>query len=279
MMCNSMLATSEAESAPFRFVHISDTHFGPDRSYTYQGRCTYDYARRLVEAIAALPFSPEFVIHTGDVATNPSDGAYEQAREVFSSLKVPMYFATGNHDNARDIRRYLELGPCEKLPADENVLSYAFSSKGYRFVVFDARGPESIDPQGLLSEQQLDFLRAELKEGSQPLLVFGHYPVLPFYSPWFDANMRIQNGEELHRMLIEARTRVRGVFYGHVHQSLQTTRDGVTYTSVPSSFFQFAIWPHDQQPSFDPAYPPGFNVVTLTPQDTLIRQHIFAPPV
>ncbi len=265
-----MLASS---ASPLRFVHISDTHFGPDRQFAYRGRCTYDYSRRLVTAINALPFVPDFVVHTGDIATDPSDGAYEQAREVFSDIKVPMYFATGNHDRSRDIRRYLKLGPCEHLPKDEDILSYAFSVKGFRFVTFDARGPDSIDPHGILSPQQFEFLRAEVSRGSEPLVFFGHYPVLPFYSPWFDANMRIQNGEEFHRLLVSVRGRVRGVFYGHVHQSLQSTRDGITYTSVPSAFLQFAINPEDAEPSFDFEHPPGFNVVVLTPADTVVRQH------
>ncbi len=271
-----MSKPSVADSASIlRFAHISDTHFGPSRSFEYKGRRTYEYAQKLVEVLNSVPCKFDFIVHTGDVANDPSSAAYEQAAEVFAAIKVPMYFATGNHDNSRDIRHHLKFGPCEMLPHDETILSYAFSLKGFRFVAFDARGPNSIDPQGIFSPSQLEFLRAEIQGSKQPLVFFGHYPILPFYSPWFDANMRIQNGFELHNMLVGARDRVRGVFFGHVHQSLQATRDGVTYTSVPSSFYQFGSWPGDEEPSLDPSYLPGFNIVTLTPTDTLVRQHTF----
>lgn len=243
-----------------------------------KGRRTALYARRLVEVINGLPIAPDFIIHTGDVATDPSAGAYEQAREIFSGFKAPLYFATGNHDNSRDIRSFLKMGPCEMANDDPNCLAYAFSMKGFRFITLDARGPDSIDPHGVLTPTQLEFLRREATPQGEPLIVFTHYPVLPFYSQWFDANMRILNGDEMHRILVGARGRVRGVFYGHVHQSMQSTRDGITYTSVPSCFLQFGSWPNDELPSFDMEYLPGFNTVTLTEQDTIVRQHTFPAP-
>ena len=75
---------------PLYFVHISDTHFGPDRSYARHGHQAWPCARDLVTLINNLPCQPNFVIHTGDVATNPDTDAYQIAAETFSKLKMPI---------------------------------------------------------------------------------------------------------------------------------------------------------------------------------------------
>lgn len=48
--------------------------------------------------------------------------------------------------------------------------------------------------------------------------------------------------------------------------------------SVASTFAQLSAWPSDQDASLDPDYPPGFNVVTLLPDQTIVRQHTFPRP-
>jgi len=260
------------------FVHISDTHFGPTKEYGRFGHVSYPCAVWLVEEINNLPVTPDFVIHTGDVTTDPTPEAYALAAEVFQALHVPVYYAVGNHDTARDIRRYLTLGPHEPLSADPDVLSYAFEVKGYRFVVLDARGPDEIDPHGILSPQQLAIARQEATPHGPPLTIFMHYPILRMNSPWMDANMLVLNGMELHEALLPARERLRGVFYGHVHQSMQTTRDGIAYTAVPSAFSQFTAWPTDVETGFDTHYPPGYNFVQLWPEQTIVHQHVFVRP-
>lgn len=260
------------------FVHISDTHFGPDKAYGRDHHYPYPCAVKLVEVINSLPVRPDFVLHTGDVATNPDEAAYALAAEVLGRLQAPVYYATGNHDLARLIRAYLPMGPQQWLVADPEVLCYRFEVKGCRFLVLDGRAPDHLDPHGLLSEAQLDVVRQEATPDGPPLALFVHFPVWPLNSPWMDANMLIINGEKLHQALLPARARLRGVFHGHVHQSMQTTRDGITYTAVPSTYSQFSAWATDLQAERDPFYPPAFNFVQLLPQQTIVHQHLFARP-
>jgi hypothetical protein len=170
------------------------------------------------------------------------------------------------------------MGPLTWLVDDPDVLCYRFEIKGCRFLVLDGRAPDHLDPHGLLSEEQLEIVRQEATPEGPPLTVFVHFPVWPLHSPWMDANMLILNGDRLHEALLPARKRLRGVFHGHVHQSMQTTRDGITYTAVPSTYSQFSAWPTDLHATLDPVYPPAFNVVTLLPQQTIVHQHVFARP-
>ncbi|MFZ0547616.1 MAG: metallophosphoesterase, partial [Candidatus Promineifilaceae bacterium] len=75
--------------APLYFVQISDTHIGPTADYSRDGHYSLPCAKRVVEVINTLPTRPDFVIHTGDVVTNPHPVSYQLAAETFAGLEVP----------------------------------------------------------------------------------------------------------------------------------------------------------------------------------------------
>jgi Icc protein len=260
------------------FAHISDTHFGPTPGYSRHGHYPLACTRRLVEMVNSLPTRPDFVVHTGDVVTEPDPAAYRLAAETLSAIEQPVYYVNGNHDTTADINRYLSMGSKVDVGGDPELLSYAFEVKGYRFLVLDARGPDEIDPHGLLPDSQLDVVAQEAQADGPPLVVFIHFPVLPMNSTWMDDNMLILNGEALHEALVPAAGRLRGVFHGHVHQAMQTVRDGILYSSVASAFSQFAAWPGDVVTRYDPDHLPGYSFVHLLPDQTIIHQHTFPRP-
>ncbi|NQT60471.1 MAG: metallophosphoesterase [Bacteroidetes bacterium] len=268
---------------PLYFVHISDTHFGTDRNFVRHGHKTWPCARDLVKRINSLPCQPDFVVHTGDVASKPVPAAYKLAADTLGELKMPIYYATGNHDTTVGIKKHLPMGSCEPLCDDENLLSYRFDRGGYRFLVIDARAPDEMDPHGLLSELQLSIIHDEVSggggAGELPLLLFLHFAVLPINSTWFDKNMLIVNGRKLHEELLPARDRVKGVFHGHLHFPRVTTRDGILYSSVSSSFANFSAWPGESELQGDESLP-GFNFVQLLPTgEMIIHNHTIPRPV
>jgi Icc protein len=263
---------------PVYFVHISDTHFGPTAGYSRRGHYPASCARRLVKIINNLPQRPDFIIHTGDVVTEPDAAAYRLAAKTLAPLDAPVYYVVGNHDTAADIRHYLPMGPKQNADDDPGRLSYIFEVKGYRFLVLDARGPDEIGPNGLLPDSQLELVAREAGPQGPPLTIFLHYPVLTMNSIWMDKNMPILNGEALHQALRPARRRLRGVFYGHVHQHMQNIRDGICYNSTASAFSQFAAWPDDADVRYDPDELPGYSFVHLLPDQTIIHHHSFPRP-
>lgn len=260
---------------PVYFVHVSDTHFGPTVDYARQGYRSYPYARKVVEIINSLPTRPDFVIHTGDVVTHPNDDAYRLAAEVFAALEVPIYYVTGNHDISADIHRFLPMGPKVDCQAGTDTLSYTFEVRDNRFLVLDARGPDDIDPHGFLTDDQLDVLRREATPDGPSLTIFVHYPALRVNSPWMDANMPILNGTEMHRALLPARGRLRGVFYGHIHNSMQSFCDGILYCAAGSVFAGFTTWPDEAMIRADHDAMPAYNFVQCLPEQTIVQQRSF----
>ena len=71
------------------------------------------------------------------------------------------------------------------------------------------------------------------------------------------------DGEDVHQALLPARERMRGVFYGHVHQTMQTVRDGILYVAVASTFAQFSSWPTDETVGYVGEETPAYNFVRV----------------
>lgn len=272
-----------------RFVHLSDTHLLPpgqalDYSdippeYAHFARqalaLPYDAAtalRALAAAISALPFTPAFILHTGDVAGQlaaPED--YSAFRETLADLPAPVIYTPGNHDDSSALQRYL-LGHSPALPFD-----HAHVINGARLVCLDSTVPGS--HAGRVSVAQIDWLKAQIAlDDDCPLLVALHHHPLPLGAAWLDSLM-LDNSEALHTVLRRAGSRPRAVFYGHIHAHTHAVRDGVLYTSAPGVWCQFCAWPGDGPPALLEQAAPGFNIVTVYADRVAVLHHRLPMPL
>ncbi len=252
-----------------QFVHISDTHISADRDYgrEHAPHSTQEGAEALVRELNALPFKPDFVLHTGDVAYDPDPSAYDTALAILRKIQYPVYYAAGNHDYSDELQRTM-LGREDILPS----FHYSFEANGVEIVVLDSNGPAE-PPRGFVDDEQLKWLEGICStQDERPLVIAIHHNVLPVGVPWLDEYMRITNGDAVHRALLPGRHRIRGVFFGHVHQNISMYRDGILYTSVLSSWDQFHAWPGQVDTISDEGADLGFNIVTLTHDQTFIRR-------
>ncbi|MGQ9889550.1 MAG: metallophosphoesterase family protein [Aggregatilineales bacterium] len=269
-----------------RFIHISDTHLlRPGQGLTY-GDIPPEYAhfarqvlalpydsaaalRALVAAINALPFKPDFTLHTGDVAAQigaPQD--YEAFQELLAGLPAPVIYTPGNHDDSVALQRFL-LGQTPAQPYD-----HAHAINGVQLVCLDTSLPGA--HAGRLSVAQVDWLKAQLApDDDRPLLVALHHHPLPLGADWLDS-LILDNGEALHIALKRAGGRPRAVLYGHIHAHTHTVRDGVLYASAPSAWCEFRAWPGDAPPALLDGAAPGFNLVTVYP-DRIAVLHYRSP--
>ena len=255
-----------------RFIQISDTHISADPHYNQDGAMHTPLvgAKSLVHQINALPFTPDFVLHTGDVAYNPDETAYPVAREIQSAIQVPIYYLVGNHDDSSALQRIM-VGTSEtKTPFD-----YEFVVNGVQIVALDSNR-KAQNWCGRVSDEQLAWLEAITHaKDDRPLIVTLHHPVLPMGSVFWDEWMHLENGEEFHKALLPARDRLRGVFSGHVHQNTDITRDGITYVTAKSSWYQIHNYPNQEKPEPDRFADPGFSIVAVTREQTYVRRCTF----
>ena len=256
------------------FIHISDTHIAADRTFANYGHRPYNHLERLIELINGLPFKFDFVLHTGDVTEYGEPSDYERAKTLLAGLRTPIHYLVGNHDRAITMQRVL-LGIQDPKPR----LDYAFEAAGVQVVVLDSSG--RMDPGGLLTSGQLDWLRGYCAPAGPPLVVALHHLPLETGVLWLDkptfgpASMMLQNSSEFIQTLLPARNRLRGVFFGHIHRSVQLIQDGILFSSAPSTFGQIKTWPGLAVPTEAPEEAPGYCLVTVDEQGTKIQQYTF----
>ncbi len=262
-----------------RFIHITDTHVAADPAFVSHGRSPLAHLEALVETINALTFPVDFVLHTGDLAEDRSEGAYRNARRTLSRLRPPIHYIPGNHDDAEALQRIM-LG---RAPADPR-FDFVLSVGDLTVAAYDSRGPA--DPEGTLTDAQLDSLRALCARAGPPLVIAIHHPPVPLDSLWLDngwatasgqgPTMLLDRGREFLDSLAPARDRIRGVFFGHVHRAFQVVHREILFSSAPSAFVQFLTWPDLDHPKASPTEPGGFSVVTITGSQTTVRHHSLA---
>lgn len=256
------------------FVHISDTHISADPNYSIPeaGHTSWQGAKALVANLKSLPFEVDFILHTGDVIYDPDESAYAAAKELFAALDTPIYYIAGNHDHNDGIQRHL-------LERDESSiipnLHYEFELNGVQIICLDSNGPVE-DPAGYVTHDQLEWLESLCAaDDHRPLMIAIHHNPVEMGIPWLDNMMKITNGLTLHNIIKKANERLVGVFYGHIHQSTITYRDGVMYSSAASSWRQFAGYPGMIDPSTDKDARPGFSVVMVKPFQSFVRRYCF----
>jgi len=260
------------------FVHLSDTHIHADPTYTGE---LVDFSsrgpvQRLIDAVNALPMPINFILHTGDIAHNPETPEhYKAAVDMLKQLRYPVHYIPGNHDDVETMQSAF-LG-CPDYAISRHC-DYQFTVNGVQFVMLDSHAPAPTeqDPyaaSGHLAPEQLAWLAQICSaDDARPLVVAMHHHAIPLEAPWLD-RIVLKNGLQLHEILLSARHRLRGVFYGHIHESVVTVRDGISYYAALSGWFQTRTWYAQEMPARDLMREPGFNLVTLTKEDTFVRHY------
>lgn len=250
------------------FVHMSDTHLPGRLSGNTVGARpnAHETARKVIEHINALPFPVDFVLHTGDVGHDPAhEPDYIAVKTTLSLLKPKVYVTAGNHDRSKWLHHMI----AGRIP---DTYHYAFECNGVQIACLDSSVTRS--HHGKLGEAQLAWLDALVSLPSdQPLVVALHHHPIHLGATSMD-NIRLVDGDAMHRTLLKARHRLRCVLFGHIHEHVTIIRDGITYASAFSTWYQSRSWHGQVDFGKDVIHTPGFNVVTLMPDgDTFIRAY------
>jgi hypothetical protein len=263
--CANVLRGSGSGQDDFFFVQISDSHWG------FKGPPNPEAAntlRQAVDAVNALPATPDFVVFTGDLTHTTDDEAERRRRmrefkAIVAGLKAPaLRTLPGEHDASLDRGQAYEeiLGPTR----------YSFDHKGIHFVALD----NVSDPQAAIGDAQLDWLRRDLKPVRQdaPIVVFTHRPLFDLAPAWDWATKDGSRAIDL----LQHWSNVT-VFYGHIHQEHHFRTGAIAHHAATSVIFPLP--PPLSQPKrapvpWDPAHPRrglGFREVAADESRLLLR--------
>jgi Icc protein len=237
-------------------VQLSDLHLRADEN----GAGPAGRLEHAVRHLAALQPQPVAVLLSGDIADDPSSGAYEQARELLAPLGVPLHAIPGNHDD-RDLLR-VHFGP---NPAPAGVpVQFAVNCGPLRLVGCDTTRPGT--DEGALGKERLGWLDATL--GEQPetptLLALHHPPVLTGIRS-MDAIALITDDRIALELLLGSHPQVQALTCGHVHTTMTTCFASRPLLICPStnSTVRLDLRPREDIPFALGDQPLGFAVHTL----------------
>ena len=162
-----------AESAPFRFAWLSDTHVGSGTT----GEQDLQAAVRDINSQTGL----SFVVHSGDVTEYGSREQLRLAKTLLDGIKIPCHVMPGNHDTKWSESGATDFGRLWK--EDRFVFEYG----GYRFIGMH-EGPLMKMGDGFWAPQDVRWLAEMLKQmpdPNQPVIFITHYPIRDEIANWY----------------------------------------------------------------------------------------------
>jgi Icc protein len=255
---DNALARQALPPGTLRVLQLTDTHLYADPGGALLGINTLESLQRVIQRSREEWWPVDLLLATGDLVHDASPAGYAQIHAMLSSFDVPVFCLPGNHDDPDLMRRCLTGGQVRS----DRVCDHA----DWRFIMLDSVIPG--EDGGRLSASELGALERALAETDRHTLICMHHQPVEVGSAWIDT-MAIENPGAFFEV-VDRHPLVRGVLWGHVHQTFERERNGVRLMASPSTCVQFAPQVDDFQVDEEP---PGFRLLALLP-DGSIRSEV-----
>jgi hypothetical protein len=215
-------SAAHTQSRPtLRFAQVSDSHIGFSGPPNPDVTSTFGHA---IDQINGLGYTPDFVIHTGDLTHLSTPDQFDQVKQMLTKLPTPHVFTVpGEHDSVDDGgQKYRSV--------------FGAGTSGDGWYSFDIAGVHvialvntlNLKKLGHLGVDQLDFVQKDVARLSSdtPIIVFSHIPLFAMYPDWgWGTDDAAQALSHLSRFSSVT------CLNGHVHQLFSKTEGNVTFYS------------------------------------------------
>jgi Icc protein len=240
-----------------RLLQFTDMHLFGDAAGRLRGVASLPALQAAIADAERRYPRPEGVLLTGDLVQDDPDG-YRWIRHTFGASPVPVLCLAGNHDLPDHMRATLRGSPFQVGGHRE------FGR--WRVVMLDSWVPN--DAGGQLGSAQLEELRTVLRSHrNHHVLVCLHHHPIAMRSDWLD-RVGLSDADEF-MSVVREHSNVRGVLWGHVHQSLDSFIHGVRFMATPATCAQFL--PGSSDFAIDNR-PPGYRVLELMPDGCIATE-------
>ena len=211
------------------FVQISDSHMGFDKAANPDVVGTLKAA---IDKINALPVTPAFILHTGDISHLSKPGEFDTVDQLLKAASTKdIFFVPGEHDVLNDEgKQYLE----RYGKGTQGAGWYSFDKNGVHFVGLVNVMNLKAGGLGSLGGEQLEWLEKDVKHLSKstPIVVFAHIPLWSVYPEWGwgtdDSAQALSYLKPFSSVT---------VLNGHIHQTMQKVEGNVTFHTAQSTAF------------------------------------------
>lgn len=210
-----------------RIIQITDMHLrmppGPLRGMTLSTEDTLKKVLKYVEKS-----DRDLILCTGDLADTPNEETYQKLIELLSPLQSPIFCLPGNHDDPLLAQRI-----CEGTALSWRKI---IEADNWLIIMLDSYLEGVV--HGCLGNDELEFLKTTLNNNSDmhTLVCLHHHPVKTG-SEWMD-DIMLQDYAALFSILKQNR-QVKGLLWGHIHQTFEEKMDGILLLGTPSTCRQF----------------------------------------
>lgn len=231
-----------------RIIQITDLHIGLENEDTHG----VDVRENFIQIFeAAHSYKPDFLVFTGDVCySNGQRDIYEwfHCKIKDAASNIPTFFLSGNHDDTKMLAEVLGL---ENMLHDNEL--YFFQHLGEKPCLF-------LDSsKGVISDNQLSWIKEKLKQIDRELFIFVHHPFIPMNVPYMDGKHSLKNSDDVIKILSGFPHKI-FAFSGHYHVDKLVEFENLSMYVTPSCFFQ--IHPFEIPFTID-HYKIGFRVIDI----------------
>lgn len=233
-----------------------------------------DAFRATINAINALSTPPAFVIHTGDISHLSKPAEFDQAKQLLSQLKVPLFTLPGEHDTIGDRGKAYDEAFIRK---DVQEGLQVWDQAGIHFVSLTNVLDFGATGTGKLGQAQLNLLAKDLAAQKQdtPLVIFSHIPLYDLYPKWGWAT-----ADSAKLLSLLSRFASVTVLAGHIHQVIEHSEGNIRFHTATGTAYPLPAPGKGEQPA--PVKLPensllaalGFRTVeVISGKDTKVDQH------
>jgi len=211
----------------YSLLQLTDCHLPASVDQNYYDICPDQQLADICRAIRKETTVSDLLLLTGDLVHHSGNSAsYQRLLSACEGLAKERAWIPGNHDPA-------------ELMADFAQLRTGVTELGnWLIILLDTTSQPDGKGSGSISEIELQRLQGLLESSSDKhvLLVMHHNPVA-LGAPWQNQIM-LQNAAAFWQV-VEVYSQIRGVIFGHLHQSHQLEHRGMPLYCSPSTSIQY----------------------------------------
>lgn len=216
----------------------------------------------------------DITLLTGDVVDRGHEASYQDfdRRLRASGLLGNVFTTPGNHDRRGPLSDVVRSDAPTDRCIDGEKTHYIVQRNNHMVIVLDSAPVAEFGTTKVLSRAEIGSTGREwlaqhidaIPVGSVAW-IFTHYPAHNFGLSWIREQNIIQDGAELHDVLVVRQAKIGGVFSGHLHHRYAITRDGIKYSSLAPASVPLTVIPSGEGPKVirDPDGVVGFETLTL----------------